>query len=287
MKIVRSVQSLRRHLSAARRLGKNIGFVPTMGYFHEGHVSLMRQARLEVEVVVVSIFVNPIQFGPKEDYAKYPRNLKRDVVMARRAGVDILFVPPVEEIYPEGVDDREAMTVVEVPLVSEGLCGAVRPGHFRGVATVVAKLLNMVLPDRMYLGQKDAQQVAVLRKMVSDLAFAVQIRVVPTVRESDGLAMSSRNAYLSREARSKAGALYRALKKAASLVAGGELDAKKIIFAIKKLLLEETGANIEYVSCVSATDFIPVRRIKGKVLIALAVRFPSARLIDNIVVTGK
>lgn len=287
MKIIRTIKSLRRHLTLIGARGRSIGFVPTMGYFHSGHLSLMRKAKKENGIVVVSLFVNPMQFGPREDLAKYPRDLGRDAAMARGEGVDILFVPSVEEMYPGLSDIKGGMATIEVPVVSEGLCGMSRPGHFRGVATVVGKLLNIVRPDAMYLGQKDAQQVAVLKKMVRDLNFSVRIRVGKTVREPDGLAMSSRNSYLSTSERSEAALLYAALRRAKSLVAKGELDAKKIIFEIKKLLLEGTGASIEYISCVSATDLKPVRRIKGEVLIALAVRFRSARLIDNIVVTSK
>jgi pantoate--beta-alanine ligase len=282
MKIVKTIQALRQHLAASRRRGKTIGFVPTMGYFHEGHLSLMRQAKKENDVVVVSLFVNPIQFGPKEDLAKYPRDLKRDAAMARSVGVDALFVPSVEEMYSEKI-----LTYVEVGEIGEVLCGASRPGHFCGVATVVAKLLNIVQPESMYLGQKDAQQVAVLKKMVIDLNFSVKVRVGATVREPDGLAMSSRNIYLSPTERREAAVLSSALFYAKREVLRGELDAKKIISEIKKLLLEGTSATIEYISCISTTDLKPVRRIKGEILIALAVRFPSARLIDNVIVKRK
>jgi len=286
MKIVRTIQALRRNVAAWRSRGKHVGLVPTMGYFHAGHLSLMQKARQENDVVVVSLFVNPIQFGPREDLAKYPRDLRRDAAMARSVGVDVLFVPTVEEMYPGWAAGEGAgsLTVVDVPGVSDGLCGALRPGHFRGVATVVAKLLNCVQPDTMYLGQKDAQQVAVLKKMVVDMNFPVKICVGATVREPDGLAMSSRNVFLSPTERKEALALSRALRLARAKILRGELDANKIISQIKKLILEETSASIEYVSCVSTADMRPVRRIKGEILIALAVKFPSARLIDNMVI---
>lgn len=257
-----------------------VGFVPTMGYFHEGHVALMIRSVKDNSHTVVSLFVNPIQFGPNEDLARYPRDLERDIHMAERAGVDILFVPNIPAMYPSGAP----LSFVDVNKVNQGLCGASRPGHFRGVATVVAKLLNIVEPNILYLGQKDAQQVAVIKKMIEDLNFNTRVVVCPTVREGDGLAMSSRNKYLSPAERSKAPALFHALKLARALVKSGESDANRIIIKIKKLLLDETGATIEYVSCVNPVDMLPVRRIKSDVLIALAVKFPSARLIDNTVI---
>ena len=277
MKVIRTVRALRKHLSSVKGF---VGFVPTMGCFHEGHCSLMRRAKKENACCVVSLFVNPIQFGPSEDLARYPRDLANDTRRARTAGADILFVPDVAEIYQSG----EPLTFIDLKGVTDGLCGVSRPGHFRGVATIVAKLLNIVQPHSMYLGQKDAQQVVVIRKMVDDLNFPVKIIVCPTVREPDGLAMSSRNMYLSPSERAQATALSKALKLAHSMVSAGESDATKIIIKIKKLILDETSASIEYVSCVSTSDLRAVRRISGDVLIALAVRFPSARLIDNTVI---
>ena len=277
MKIIRSVTKLRRWRSTVEG---QVGFVPTMGYFHEGHVALMIRSVKDNSHTVVSLFVNPIQFGPNEDLARYPRDLERDIHMAERAGVDILFVPNIPAMYPSGAP----LSFVDVNKVNQGLCGASRPGHFRGVATVVAKLLNIVEPNILYLGQKDAQQVAVIKKMIEDLNFNTRVVVCPTVREGDGLAMSSRNKYLSPAERSKAPALFHALKLARALVKSGESDANRIIIKIKKLLLDETGATIEYVSCVNPVDMLPVRRIKSDVLIALAVKFPSARLIDNTVI---
>ncbi|MBF0620273.1 MAG: pantoate--beta-alanine ligase [Candidatus Omnitrophica bacterium] len=276
MKVIKTIQGLRRELQALWQKGERIGFVPTMGYFHQGHVSLMARSVRENDITVVSLFVNPVQFGPTEDLSRYPRDLRRDCAMAKAAGVAVIFIPSVKEMYPQ-----ELSTWVSVNALSEGLCGASRPGHFKGVATVVAKLLNIVQPDTMYLGAKDAQQAMVIKKMVCDLNFPARVVVCPTVRERDGLAMSSRNMYLKPDERIAAKALSGALFAAKKDILSGERNALKIISKIKKLILEETGASIEYVSCVSATDLKPVRRIKADVLIALAVRFPSARLIDN------
>ena len=277
MKIIRSIRGVRKYLSG---VSARVGFVPTMGYFHEGHLSLIRSARDENACCVVSLFVNPIQFGPSEDLGRYPRDIVRDIRLARTAGADVLFIPSVEEMYPSGVP----ATFVDINGITDGLCGASRPGHFRGVATVVAKLLNIVQPQTIYLGQKDAQQVVVIKRMLVDLDFPVRAVICPTVREPDGLALSSRNKYLSPAERAEAPALFKALELARSLVSGGESDARKIIIKIKKLLLVATSASIEYVSCVSASDLSPVRRISQDVLIALAVKFPSVRLIDNTVI---
>ncbi len=277
MRVVRTIKGLRQALARARASGQAIGFVPTMGAFHEGHLSLMRRSVRENDLTVVSLFVNPLQFGPQEDLARYPRDLGRDVRMAKGVGVDLLFAPAPKEMYPAQRD----VTVVDVPGVSQGFCGASRPGHFRGVATVVAKLLNIVQPQRMYLGQKDAQQVAVIKKMVSDLFVPVRIVVCPTRREADGLAMSSRNTYLSPTERKAAAVLHKALKEGASLVASGTRDGGEIISRIKKLILEERGASIDYVSIVEPEGFTPVRRISQDVLIVVAVKFGVTRLIDN------
>ena len=282
IKIIRTVQRLRQELDLLRRKGKTIGFVPTMGYFHAGHVSLMKASVKDHDVTVVSLFVNPIQFGPNEDLAKYPRDLEHDTALADTAGVDFLFVPSVDQMYPQPL-----LTYVDAGRMGDMLCGASRPGHFRGVATVVSKLLNMVQPDAMYLGQKDAQQVEVLKKMVRDLNFPVRVKVCPTMREKDGLAMSSRNSYLSPAERVHAPAIYKALCYARKMVADGERDASKINFEIKKLISVGTGASIVYISCVGLDDFTIARRIKGDTLIAVAARIGSTRLIDNIVVKVK
>jgi pantoate--beta-alanine ligase len=279
MKTITTIKALRQQLAVFRRRGKTIGFVPTMGYFHAGHVSLMKASVKDNDVTVVSLFVNPIQFAPDEDLARYPRDLQRDTLMARAAGVDFLFVPSVEQMYPQPL-----LTYVDAGRMGDMLCGATRPGHFRGVATVVSKLLNMVQPDTMYLGQKDAQQAEVLKKMVRDLDFPVCVKVCPTLRAKDGLAMSSRNSYLSPAERAQAPAIYRALCHARKMVADGERDAAKINSQIKKLISDGTSASIVYISCVGLDDFAVTRRIKGDTLIAVAARIGSTRLIDNIVV---
>lgn len=282
MKIIKNIRALRKEITALRKEGKTIGFVPTMGYFHEGHLSLMRQAAKDNDVCVVSLFVNPLQFGPKEDLSKYPRDIKRDIAMAKAAGAGLLFMPSSQEMYPS-----KLLTHIDVDELPDSLCGASRPGHFSGVATVVAKLINIVLADVLYLGQKDAQQVVVIKKMIQDLNFAVRVKVCPTCREPNGLALSSRNIFLSPSERREAVTLSKALRSARQQILQGESDAKKIISKIKKLILDETSASILYVACVSVADLKPVRRIKKDVLLALAVKFSSARLIDNEIVTIK
>ena len=279
MKIIKTIKRIGQELERVKGQGKRIGFVPTMGAFHDGHLSLMRHSVKENDITVVSLFVNPLQFGPKEDLARYPRNLKRDKAMASGAGVDFLFVPTPEEMYPD-----QQLTGVQVGKIGNILCGASRPGHFTGVATVVAKLLNIVQPRVMYIGQKDAQQVAVIKKMVSDLNIPVTISVCPTSRESDGLAMSSRNIYLSPTDRAEAAVLYKALRMGGKLIASGERDGGKIISKIKKLILEGSSASIDYVSIVELAGFSPVRRISQDVLIVVAVKFGTTRLIDNVIV---
>ncbi len=279
MKIISTIKNLRYELDRLRNNGRTVGFVPTMGYFHDGHVSLMKASAKDNDVTVVSLFVNPIQFGPQEDLKRYPRDFKRDRRLAEEAGVGILFVPAVDQMYPEPL-----LTYVDVGRMGEILCGASRPGHFRGVATVVFKLLNIVQPDVMYLGQKDAQQVEVIKRMVRDFNFNVRIKVCPTLREKDGLAMSSRNIYLSPTERVEASVLYKALCHARKMINDGERDALKINSQIKKLISDGTSASIVYISCVGLDDFTIGRRIKGNMLIAVAARIGSTRLIDNIVV---
>ncbi len=281
MKIIRTIRQMRSYVASCRRQGRTIGFVPTMGYFHDGHKALMTSSVRDNDITVVSLFVNPAQFGPGEDLAKYPRDLRRDSAIAKGAGVDVLFVPSVKEMYPQ-----QDPVHVEVGPIATMLCGATRPGHFRGVATVVAKLLNIVQPDVMYMGQKDAQQVEVVRRMMRALDIPARLRVCATVREQDGLAMSSRNAYLSPSERAAAPALYRALRHARAMIIDGERDASKIISKIKKLISDGTGASIIYVSCVKLDGFHIVRRIEGTTLIAAAIRIGTTRLIDNIVVKG-
>jgi pantoate--beta-alanine ligase len=282
MRVVKTIKQLRQILNEARRKGQKIGFVPTMGYFHEGHLWLMRRAKKECDRCVVSIYVNPKQFAPQEDFSRYPRSIKRDVAEARKENVDILFIPSDNVVYPKCY-----LTYIDVEKISNTLCGKVRPGHFKGVATVVAKLLNMVQPDVMYLGQKDAQQAAVLSKMIADLNFPVCIRVVPTVREKDGLAASSRNVFLTPQERAQAPVLYRALKGAVTRIQAGERLACRITGIIRKMITQRSNGKVQYVACVDADTLEPLKILKGKVLIALGVFFGKTRLIDNVIVPIK
>lgn len=281
MEVLTTVQEVRGYVKACRSQGKSIGLVPTMGFFHEGHLSLMRAARRECDVVVVSLFVNPTQFGPHEDYDRYPRDLERDRVMAQEVGVDLLFVPTVEEMYPPGY-----ATYVEVERLTDIMCGRSRPGHFRGVATVVTKLFNIVQPDRAYFGQKDAQQALVIKRMVRDLNMPVDIRVMPIVREEDGLAMSSRNVYLSPEERQSALVLIKSLRRAEEMVRDGERSADRIKEAIRETIGSEQRARIDYVEVVDAEELKPLETIQGKALAAVAVFIGNARLIDNVILEG-
>lgn len=278
---MKSVENIARMSTLAKMLhkeGKSIGFVPTMGYLHEGHLSLVRAAKKHTDVVVMSIFVNPLQFAPAEDFEKYPRDFKRDEVMASDAGVDIIFYPSVSQMYPDGY-----ATFVDVERLTGGLCGASRPGHFRGVTTVIAKLFGIVRPDVAYFGQKDAQQAAVIRKMVQDLNMGVEVKVMPIVREKDGLAMSSRNVYLSESERGDALVLHQSLKKAESMVGSGERDPKKLIGAIREMILQKKSAKIDYVSIVDVNQLTELQTIGKEALVALAVRFGTTRLVDNAV----
>lgn len=269
---------MRQLSQALKQKGKTIGFVPTMGYLHKGHLSLVRQAKKNCDITVMSIYVNPLQFGSKEDFKKYPRDLKRDAQMAEKVGVDYLYIPEHKQMYPEGY-----LTTVEVDKMTKVLCGASRPGHFKGVTTVVAKLFNIVLPDIAYFGQKDAQQAVVIKKMVKDLNMPLVIKVMPIIRECDGLAMSSRNIYLSQAKRKEALVLYNSLKLAKQLIDQGQKNASKITQAIKSLIRRMKSAKIDYVSIVDAENLMPKKKIKGKVLIALAVFIGKTRLIDNLV----
>jgi pantoate--beta-alanine ligase len=280
MRTVRTVAELRAALAARRDAGQTIGLVPTMGSFHDGHLALMRTARDACDCVVVSLFVNPTQFGPNEDLAAYPRDEARDAGLASAAGVDLLFAPPVEEVYPDGF-----ATTVSVDGVSEVLCGDAERrgrGHFDGVTTVVAKLFNMVGPDVAFFGQKDAQQVVVIERMVRDLDIPVRIETVPTVREPDGLALSSRNAYLEPAERERATALSRALAAAENTVAQGDVDAAAVLAAAHGEL-DAAGIEPEYLELRSTTDLSPVERVNGSTLLAVAARVGRARLIDNTV----
>ncbi len=277
MPTIEKITRLRNTLNAARNLRQTIGFVPTMGAFHDGHLSLIRHCKKENDVCVVSIFVNPTQFGPKEDYRQYPRNKRRDCQLASQAGADIVFYPSVDEIYPPG-----SSTFIEVPNVTENLCGQSRPHHFRGVATIVAKLFLIVNPDRAYFGQKDYQQTVVVKNMVRDLNFPIKIRVLATVREPGGLAMSSRNIYLTPEARSEANVLYASLKAAKGAIRKGETSAARIK-AILRAMIAKTSGRIDYLECIDAETLRPVKQIRGRCAIALAVFFGTTRLIDNII----
>lgn len=282
MKIVRAPDRIRRAVRAARAEGGLVGFVPTMGYLHEGHLSLARRARRECDLVVASIFVNPLQFGPKEDFAAYPRAPRRDRDMLRSEGVDLCYEPTAGGMYPEGTEGFA--TRVEVGGLDTPLCGRYRPGHFAGVATVVAKLLGAVEPDRLYLGAKDYQQSLVITRMVRDLDLGVRVVVCPTVREADGLAMSSRNSYLTPEERAWAPALYRALRDvAAGIRSGALIGAEETRQALRGRVSGGPG-RLQYGEVLSATGLTEVDPLEGRVVLALAYELGRARLIDNLVV---
>lgn len=278
MRIIKTSKGMQRFSDNMRKKGKTIGFVPTMGYFHDGHLALMKAAKQECDSVVISIFVNPMQFGPKEDFKSYPRDIKRDFKMARSVGVDIVFMPKTNKMY-----EKDFSTIVDIPgRLTGSLCGLSRKGHFKGVTTVVAKLFNIVKPNIAYFGAKDAQQCVVIKQMVKDLNFDIKIKVIPTVREKGGLAMSSRNSYLSNEERKKAVVLYQSLKLAQKMIANDERSAAKIIKAMHKKISEVPVAKIDYISVVNSETLERIGKITGKILIALAVYVGKARLIDNI-----
>jgi len=277
MELKESKQEVRESVARARAAGKTIGFVPTMGALHDGHKSLIAASAADCRYTVVSIFVNPTQFGPGEDFERYPRGLGRDLRAAEDAGADLVFAPSVEEIYPLGFT-----TFLEVGELGEVLCGASRPGHFRGVATVVAKLLNIVRPDGLYLGRKDAQQAIILTRMIRDLDFDVEVRVLPTVREPDGLAMSSRNRYLSARQRTSASLLSAALSSAGELFEGKERDVKRLLAAARNVLGQEKELVVEYLEARDAESLAEVSRVECKTLLALAARIGETRLIDNV-----
>jgi pantoate--beta-alanine ligase len=278
VRTVRSVADLRGLLVPERRAGRRIGLVPTMGSYHEGHLSLMRRARAENDVVVVSLFVNPAQFAPSEDFEAYPRDEERDARLAEAEGVDVLFAPPVEEVYPNGF--ATTVAVGELTDMLEGDRAQRGPEHFEGVTTVVTKLFNMAAPEAAYFGQKDAQQALVIEKLVRDLDIPVRIEVCPTVRDPDGLALSSRNAYLSPEERERALALSRALRAAQAAVASGTRDAAAVVAAARDEL-DRADLEPDYLQLRSATDLSPVERVNGSTLLAVAARIGHARLIDN------
>ncbi len=274
--ITTTVEETRRAVAAGRAQGKSIGLVPTMGALHAGHASLIRAARADTEFVAVSIFVNPSQFGPNADLARYPRPFERDVQLCADEGVDLIFHPSAEVMYPAGFQ-----TWVEVHGLDKVLCGAARPGHFRGVATVVLKLFNIVRPDVAYFGQKDAQQARLLLQMVRDLDVPVRLTICPIVREADGLALSSRNAYLDADQRKHAAVLHRALEAVRAQIEAGERHTDALILSARALIEATPATRIDYAAIVDWDTLQPLERVQGKMLIALAVYFGATRLIDN------
>jgi len=279
MKVAKTIRNAKIQIFKAKSAGKIIGFVPTMGALHAGHLSLVRAAKKQCDFVVVSIFINPAQFGPDEDFKKYPRVFKRDEKMLQKENVDLIFYPSASQMYPDNFS-----TYVEEVLLSKPLCGLTRPGHFRGVCTVVAKLFNIITPDIAYFGQKDYQQATVIKRMAEDLNFSTVIKICPIIRESDGLAMSSRNVYLNPTERKDALVLSESLKLAEKNIKKGETDAVKIIEEMYGFILSKKTARIDYVEIVDAKTLQEVEEIKQKVLIALAVYIGKTRLIDNTIV---
>ncbi len=277
MRIIRSPKVMQRICGGLKREGKIIGFVPTMGYLHEGHLSLVRIAKKRSDILVVSVFVNPTQFGPKEDFKRYPKDFKRDRFLLEGEGCDFIFAPRTKDMYPDGY-----LTYVSVDKITRGLEGAIRPGHFRGVTTVVSKLFNIVRPDIAVFGQKDAQQAVVLKKMVDDLNYGIKMIIAPTVREKDGLAISSRNVYLSREERKQAKVLYQALSAAKEMIKKGERKADKVTSSMTALINKQPLAKLDYVAITDANSLEPLKRIRGEILISLAVQLGKTRLIDNV-----
>lgn len=279
MQIATTINEVRTQVKAWKKEGCSVGFVPTMGYLHEGHGSLISRAREENDKVVVSIFVNPMQFGPGEDLESYPRDLDKDSAYCASLGADLIFYPEPEEMYTDGF-----CSYVDMSVLTEELCGLSRPVHFRGVCTVVNKLFNIVQPDRAYFGQKDAQQLAIIKRMVQDLNMDLEIIGCPIVREEDGLAKSSRNTYLSAEERQAALVLSRAVKLGQELVTGGETDAKKIVSEMSALIEKEPLARIDYVKAVDGLTMQQIDTVKKPMLVALAVYIGKTRLIDNFIV---
>lgn len=279
MEIIVTASEMQKKAERLRLEGNAIGLVPTMGYLHDGHLSLIREAKKHSDVVVVSVFVNPTQFGPGEDFKDYPRDFDRDVKLAESAGCDIIFHPDVQEIYPEN-----HKTFVEVEQITKVLCGASRPTHFRGVTTIVTKLFNIAKPHIAVFGQKDAQQVIVIKRMAEDLNFDLNIIIAPIMRESDGLAMSSRNIYLTPEHRKQAVVLYQSLMHAKKLIEQGERHADHVKEEIRSMIGQMPDAEIDYIEIVDTTNLNPLQHLQGEVLIALAVKIGKPRLIDNVIV---
>jgi pantoate--beta-alanine ligase len=281
MEIIRIPKIMQETSKECLKEGKTIGFVPTMGALHEGHLSLVRSAKQGNDKTVVSVFVNPIQFGPSEDFERYPRDIEGDTEKLQKEKVDIIFMPEISSIYPE-----RFLTYVEVEKISERLCGLIRPGHFRGVATVVTKLLNIVKPTRAYFGQKDFQQSSIIKQLVKDLNIDVDIVVCPTVREQDGLAMSSRNAYLDTAQRKAATVIYRCLKEASDLIKSGVIDGTYIQgFMQERILKEPVVSVVDYAGVYDPETMVEVSEIKGDILLAVALSIGNTRLIDNMLVT--
>ena len=278
MKVIKKIDEMRNAVSGIKSQGKTIGFVPTMGYFHEGHLSLVRESLRKADVTLVSIFVNPAQFGPREDFKEYPRDSDRDSEVLEREGVDYLFAPEADEMYPQGYK-----TYVEVHDLQDKLCARSRPGHFQGVCTVVLKLFNIIDPDISFFGQKDAQQAIILKKMVKELNLEVKIEVLPIIREEDGLALSSRNKHLTQEERRAALVLSKSLKEAQSMMERGQRDSAAIIKGMKEIIGREPLVKIDYVEIVDMDNLDPVRIIEEEVLAAVAVFIGKVRLIDNVI----
>jgi len=283
MKVAKTIELVRSLVKAARSSGKTVGFVPTMGALHTGHISLIEAAVKQCDFVVLSIFVNPTQFVPGEDFEKYPRPLDADLQVCEKAGVDVVFVPTTEQMYA-----AENLTWVNVEKLTDTLCGRFRPGHFRGVTTVCAKLFNIVAPDVAFFGQKDAQQAVVIKRMVADLNMPLDIVVCPTVRQNDGLAVSSRNQYLTDQQKQDATLIYKSLQECRQMVETGTTEAQKIITRMRQVLNRRPSIEIEYISIVDAETLRELDRVVGRVLVAVAVKIGPARLIDNILLdTGK
>ncbi len=282
MEIIRIPEIMQETSKKCLKEGKTIGFVPTMGALHEGHLNLVRSAKQKNDITVVSIFVNPIQFGPSEDFERYPRDIEGDTEKLQKEKVDIIFMPEISSIYPE-----RFLTYVEVEKISERLCGAFRPAHFRGVVTVVTKFLNIVKPTRAYFGQKDFQQSSIIKQLVKDLNIDVDIVVCPTVREQDGLAVSSRNAYLDIAQRKAATVIYRCLKEASDLIKSGVIDGTYIKGFMQETILKEPGvSSVDYAGVYDPETMVEVSEIKGNILLAVALRIGNTRLIDNMLVSG-
>lgn len=279
MKTIVRANTLKHCLKQPNHHGKTIGFVPTMGYLHDGHLSLIRRCRTENDLCILSIFVNPTQFAPHEDFKRYPRNKKNDELLAKEVKVDIIFYPSIKEMYPTGYT-----TYIDVGTIGHVLCGKSRPHHFRGVTTIVLKLLNCIHPHKLYLGQKDAQQAIVIKKMLKDLNISTKVSIVPTVREKDGLAMSSRNVYLSKQQRSQASMIYQSLLYAKMKIRNGETNVSMVKSAMRRILNQNSFLKIDYLDCLNADTLMPIKKLQGKILIAIAVVIGKTRLIDNIII---